>query len=521
MDEAVQALPALGATLPVTSSAVNASTASSGESDVHHAVRNATKLGLSLLATWGIALVVRVYMPRHLGPALFGVFQFADAFTGGLFILGSLGIETYVRKEIATRREHASEFFGGLAVLQLFITVLLAIGSVIVLGRAGKPPEVLRLIAVMSASYWFFLQNATHAALLHAVGEVTELSLFSIVTKLVWGIGIVIALAFGGSVMSVGVAMLISEMVKMVVLHRLSKRHLDLQVRFDARATYAVVIGGLPFFVGSLSQTLYSKINISVLSFLASDTEVGWYGAASSVANMAMLLSPLLAWVLIPLLARAEARSDDGLAQLTQRTMSMVLAVAIPITLVLALGADIIVHILFGAAFEPSTLSLRVMAPVFVFTYIAIVASSTLIGQGRGWVATSVLSIGIVLSPVLNWLLIPRGLALFGPGGAGVGAAAALNMTEAAIAFSMTLLLRNPVLDRSGRIMLLKTFIICALVIAMDRLVLQAFGIPRVVADVVVYVLLVVVWKAADYQALLSLMRRARPTKSQTDVLHG
>ena len=41
--------------------------------EVGMAVRNAFTLGLSLTATWGIALVVRLYVPRLLGPERFGV----------------------------------------------------------------------------------------------------------------------------------------------------------------------------------------------------------------------------------------------------------------------------------------------------------------------------------------------------------------------------------------------------------------------------------------------------------------
>ena len=489
-----------------------------GESDVVIAVRNATKLGLSLMGTWGIALVVRVFLPRRLGPSLFGAYQFADSFTNGLFILGSLGIETYVRKELATRREQASEFFGGVALLRIGITIVLAVGSILFLAHAGKPLFVLQLVAIFSIAQYFILQNATFAAMLHAVGEVTELSLLSIATKLMWGVGIIVGLLVGGRVIAAAIAVLISEVIKAIGLARLSRRHLALRLRFNAVATKTAVMGSLPYYVAGLSQTVYATINISALSFLANDTEVGWYGAASSVANMAMLLSPLLSWVLIPLIARAEARSAEALRQLTQQAMSVTLSVAIPVTLILALGADVIVHRLFGAAFDASTMSLRVMAPVFVFTYVAIVSGGALVGQGRGWVATAVLSVGLVLSPLLNWWLIPHGAAYFGPGGAGVGAAAALNITEATIAFGTTYMLRDPVLDKLGRMRLLKTLGVCLVVIALDRLALQSLGVVRLVTDALVYALLAVATKAVDYHMLLSVIRRARTRRGDIDA---
>ena len=64
------------------------------------AASNALKLGSSLLATWGIALVARLYIPRFLGPDRFGVLNFAEAFTATAFVFLGLGLDTYVRKEI-------------------------------------------------------------------------------------------------------------------------------------------------------------------------------------------------------------------------------------------------------------------------------------------------------------------------------------------------------------------------------------------------------------------------------------
>ena len=43
---------------------------------------------------------------------------------------------------------------------------------------------------------------------------------------------------------------------------------------------------------------MYARIDISIVSFLTTDTEVGWYGAASSLAGM--IVSPALNLWLVP-----------------------------------------------------------------------------------------------------------------------------------------------------------------------------------------------------------------------------
>jgi O-antigen/teichoic acid export membrane protein len=488
-------------------------TGSEFDHDVLHAVRNAAKLGLSLVATWGIALVVKILLPRQVGPGQFGAFNFADAVTSGTFVFASLGIDTWVRKEVATRREQAVGFHGGLLLLRVALTLLLAAITITTLALLGKPTDVLKLVAILSAAQFFMAQNGTYGALLHAVGEVNGLSVLNIATKLVWGAGMVIGLLSGGGIQVVALTMLGSEALKLVALDVLTRRHLPLRLHLDVPATLAAVVGSLPFFITSLSQSLYAKIDVTLLSFLSTDVEVGWYGAASSVAGMAMLLAPILSWVLLPLTARAEARSSEELTTLTRRAMEVVLAVAVPVTLALALGADLIVPLLFGKAFLPATMSLRVIAPVFLFTYVGIVTGQTLVGLGRGWVVTGVMMSGLVLSPLLNWLLIPRCHALLGAGGAGVGAAAALNLTEAYITVVMTLLLGSRAFDRRRFVMLVKTAVVCAAVVALDRIALSHLGWARLMIDGAAYVTLVVAWGAVDHRTILEFARRALTRK--------
>src|SRR5438552_12516001 len=82
--------------------------------DAQLALWNALKIGGSLLATWTVALAVRFLLPRLLGPAGYGVYSFSEAFAIAFFVLASLGVETYVQKEIPVHPDHASDFFGGI-----------------------------------------------------------------------------------------------------------------------------------------------------------------------------------------------------------------------------------------------------------------------------------------------------------------------------------------------------------------------------------------------------------------------
>jgi O-antigen/teichoic acid export membrane protein len=483
------------------------------KSDVLHSVKNAATLGVSLVLTWAVALGVRILLPRYFGPAAFGVFQFADAFTATLFILTSLGLETYVRKEVATRPDHASSFFGGILVVRLALSILLLAVAVLALAAGGKAPGVLKLVIVLGIAQILMTLNGTYAALLHAAAVVGGLSVLNVATKVAWGIGVILVFFFHGGLQAVGVALLLSEIVRTIGLARLARRELHLRISLDVRATTGVIVAALPFFLAQIAQTVYAKIDISIMSFITNDTEVGWYGAASNLAGLSMLLSPLIGWVLLPLTSRALARSQDELTLVTRRAMELILITAIPITLFLALGADVIVDIVFGAPFAPAARSLRVLAPMFVLTYAAIVSASILVRLERGWAVTFISISGMVVTPLLDLLLIPRFVAAFGRGGGGIGAATALMITEIYTTVILTWLLGDRAFDRRSVVVLYKTLAICGVVVLLNYVLSPLRG-WRLLVDGAVYIFLVVAWKAADLRALRLLIAAAVRSKT-------
>jgi O-antigen/teichoic acid export membrane protein len=481
-------------------------------------VRNAAKLGASLLATWTVALGVRILLPRYLGPAAFGMFQFADAFTMTAFVLTGLGVETYVRKEVATRSMHASEFFGGTLLIQLAVSAIVMIGAVWGLGQAGKPAEVIELVVIVGVFQALVNVNATAAAILQATGRVDGLSILNVVSKALWGAGILVAMMFHGGLRSVAIAMVVAETVRTLGLAVLTRAHAGLRLTVNLATTSVVLAASFPYYLSTLAQTVYSRLDVSVLSFLATDTEVGWYGVASNLAGMALLLAPLIGWVLLPLTSRAAARSEAELNAVSRRAMELILSAALPVSLFLYLAADVLVLTLFGPAFAPAITSLRVLAPLFVLTYVAMVSASLLIRLERGWAVTWISLAGMVASPLLNIWCIPRGAALLGRGGSGVGAAVALILTEVLTTVSMTWLLGGRAFDRRSRIALAKTCVVCAIV-AMADILLAPIGAWRLVVDATLYLVLVIAWGALDIRRIVTVARAAIARRPPDDAL--
>lgn len=495
-----------GALLPTAPPATTTKAPSPIATDVVRSTRNAVTLGLSLLGTWAVALGVRIFLPRQLGPAQFGAFQFADSFTTTVFVLISLGLETYVGKEVAVRRDHANDFFGGTLLVRLALGAVVMVVAVLALIASGKPERIIHLVIILGVAQILVNLNATSAALLHAAGIVGALSVLNVLAKLAWGVGIVIALVAHWGILGVAWAMLLAESFRSAGLIVLAKRHVGLRLTLNLPATWAVLRASLPFYVGILTQVIYLKLDLTVMSFLTTDVEVGWYATATTLAAMSFLLSPLIGWVLAPMLSRAAVRSEDELFMVARRAMEVVLSIAFPMSLMLGLSAHILIVGLFGTAYAPAAPGLALLAPTFLLTYIGMVAGTLMNRLERGWQNTAVGVGSMVLSLLLNLWLVPRALAMYGPGGAGRGAAVALVITETFASGGLLIFLGRRVLDHRLLTVLGKTLVICVIVSGVHYL-LAPIGIWRLGVDIVLYAILVVASGAVNAQATVQTVR--------------
>jgi O-antigen/teichoic acid export membrane protein len=452
------------------------------------AVKNAARLGGSLLMTWGVALGVRLMMPRFLGPDGFGPLNFADAFSATFFVALSLGVDTYIRREVSVRPGHASDFLAGTTLLRVVATALLLGVMQVVLVLTGRPPEVRALVFVFGLACFAISMNQTFAALLHAQGTVNEISVLNVVTKILWAAGTVLTLALHWPLLGIPLAVLASEAIKLVGGAVLVRRHLGVRWRVDSAAVGVALVASLPMFVNTASHTIYNKLDITILALVAGDREVGWYGAASLLAGLTMMVAPIIGWVLMPLFARARARSEAEYTTLLRRSLEVVLTFAFPTSLMMALGADVWISLLYGPTFAPAAASLRLLSPLFVFTYVAMLSATSLILTGRAWPPAFVSLGGVALNPLLNWLFVPLAMRWYGVGGAGRGAAAAQLGTELVVTTALTVLVGARAFDRRSVVMIAKTLGLCGAVWLIDALLLERVApVARVALDLLAY----------------------------------
>ena len=463
------------------------SAAETTNADAVQAVGNALTLGVSLSGTLIIGFVVLLVVPRWLGPERWGAVRGAEALMALTLSFIAFGFDTYIRKEVAVRPEHAREFMPSVILFRTLTSGLAIAGVIAVLFHLGKSRIELELVLLFGLSKFLIQTGELFAACLHATGEVSGIRRITLPSKVLWALIILGGLVLGVGPIIVPVGWVIAEGVKTVALGVVARRSLRLRMRPMSGAFAPVFRASIPFSAGIIIAGGAMFLDVTIMRFLIGKREVGYYGASQNLASLAFAVGPLIPWVLMPLASRAAARSTRELFGLARRAFEFAIVFGVPSGVLLALNADVVMR-LQGAEYKPAIASLRLLALVLTLTYFITMASVFLQALGRAWVGVRVAFIGVILNAVLNVIFQPSGVRWFGPGGAGVVAGYAAAANEILVAGAMLILLgRRAWDDRTFRT--LGTVLLAALpVVLVDRILANwGFSWVRLGVDMVFY----------------------------------
>jgi len=451
------------------------------------ALRNGAKMGASLIITWSVALIVKLRVPVHLGPVRQGHFGFAESFAAMFFAMLGLGIDTYLIKEVAVRPKHASDVVGGVFVLRSLMTLVLFAAMATVLHVTGRPREILLAVIVFGLTNFLMYVNATLGAVLQAISRVNPAVSSNIATKLIWGAGLLVALHFDAPLALLALPALIAEILRTAILMPAARKEADLHYRIDVPQVRAAIVESVPFFINSLALGVLGSLGMSALEFVRVDErEVGWFAAVQNVAALCMLLSPLLAWVVMPLLSRAFARSaEEGMAVFRRCVEGLVVTI-VPITVIISAGADVLIHLALGDKYAPARTALSILSLVFVMTYMNMTQSMALIVMNRGWSVTLISISAVFITALLMLVFVPMGRHLLGEGGESAGAAAAVIGSEAFTVIALVTRFPQFPLDARGIGALLKSLAVAVAILVVDRFI-RGLGPGRLIADGLLY----------------------------------
>jgi hypothetical protein len=158
-------------------------------------------------------------------------------------------------------------------------------------------------------------------------------------------------------------------------------------------------------------------------------------------------------------------------------------------------------------------MALRLWLAMIVFTYAAMLISMGLVAHGFSWSLSSLSLISVVLAPAVCTLSTPAFGHWLGQGGEAAGAALSVTISEAVVACLGAWRIGRGVINPRFVRAILKSVLISALVVAIDRM-LSGLGVFRIGLDLLVYAVLSLLTRTVDIAEVREVIRFVRTSRA-------
>jgi len=394
--------------------------------------KNAAVMMGSQVVTWISTFILMLFLPRYLGSEEYGRLYLAISVGMIIQIIIEFGGNYYIPKEVSRDRESAPS----LVMNFILVRILLWVVSILLLAGfanfASYPREVKGLLFIIgTAKLWEGIAGVVRNCL-QGFEKMEYTSAAAIVERTFLTAVGVVALCLGAGTAVIAAIMAVSTLLNFLTVAKFFRRFVPRLPRFDPAAALRIMRSCLPYFLYSVFAVVYYRVDAVMLSLMAPEPEVGWYGAAYRFFDVLMFLPSIITTALFPVLSRLWIQDEAVLGRTSNRCLDFVILAAIPVGVCTFAYAEQIIQFFFGIKeYGPSVIILRIFSFGILMLYIDMILGTMLFASDRQRQWTVVAFIALVLNPLLNYVLIP--IAESRTGNGGIGAALATLLTEVVV----------------------------------------------------------------------------------------
>jgi PST family polysaccharide transporter len=386
-----------------------------------------------------VGFFVGAWVARYLGPAQYGLYNYATAFNALFMPIAALGLQNIVIRELVRQPQEKEEILGTVFALKL-IAGLLAFGLIVTVAYLLHPDDVFTrlLIAIIAGgdffktlsdtvSYWFRAQVLSKYIVWSA--NIALAMIVVIKINLILSQSPLIAFAW------VLLAQTIFFMLVITVFY-----HLSGQKIIDWRANFAtarrLLRDSWPLIFAGLAVVIYMKIDQLMLGNMIGNEALGIYSVAVRLSELWYFLPVVLASSVFPAIVRSrEKQTAQIYRERLQFFYDIMALVAYAIVIPFAILAPSLVILVFGSAYAEAGPILTIHIWAFIFVSLGVARSQWLIAENMTRFAMVATIVGAIVNVGMNLILIPS----YG----GMGAAWATLASYAVSAYFSSIFINN------------------------------------------------------------------------------
>ena len=394
-------------------------------------VKNAGWLIGGRIAQMLINLVVGLLTARYLGPSNFGLINYAAAYTGFFSAFCSLGINSVIVKEIIDNPDEEGKIIGtslGMKAVSSFFSAIAIICIVSIIDAGEKATVLVAALCSIGMIFQIF-ETINYWFQSRLQSKVTAIATFA--AYVVTAAYKVVLLALGKSVEWFAFATSVDYICIGILLFIAYKKNGGRKFLFSWEYGKSILKKSCHFILPGMMVAIYAQTDKIMLKQMISEAEIGFYATAVSLSGIWCFVLSAIIDSVYPSIMQANRTDEELFVKRNKQLYALVFYISVFVSLVLAIFAKPIVYILYGEAYLPAVIPLRIITWYTAFSYLGVAKNAWVVCKDRQKYLIYVYAAAAFSNVVLNLLFIPK----FGASGAAFASLAAQIMTTLVVPF--------------------------------------------------------------------------------------
>ncbi|AWD70008.1 hypothetical protein C0119_06975 [Acinetobacter schindleri] len=376
-------------------------------------IKNLSYMLMVQVANYLLPLINIPILARAFGPENLGLITYITAITAYFVLLIDYSFNFTGVRRISKDELDPVKVFNTILTARCYLFLVSIIVFSISLYFINDLRENYLLLSIFFLSC--LVPIFTNMWFLQAKNMFKQIAIFNFVAKLAVTIGVIILIKSKDDVIKYAILLNFSNLVIAIIGFYYICKKFNIYLKFvKFKEVVKYLIEDKYLFLSSIVTNLYTTTGIVILGALSTKVEVGYYGAAQKIIELAKnVVAMPIYQVVFPILARKFGESQIIGVEAVKKILPLFHLLVFTVTCGLILGGYLLILILFGAAFSDSYIILFILSFGLMAGFYGILIGGQImlnIGMDKEFVRIQV--VVAIVSVAMSLMILPSGGAI-------------------------------------------------------------------------------------------------------------
>lgn len=370
-------------------------------------VKNASWLMGGKIVHMLLSFFIGLLTARYLGPSNYGLINYAAAYVSFFAAFCTLGINSIIVKNFVDHPEEEGKTIGTTLVLRMISSMLSSIMIIGIVSIVDKGEPLTLVVVALSTIGVLFQIFDTFNYWFQSRLQSKYTAIATTIAYLVVSAYRVLLLVLGKDVRWFAIASAIDYIVIALFLYYTYRRFKGPKLTFSMAKAKELLASSNSFILAGMMIAIHSTTDRLMLKQMLDESSVGYYALGISICNMFGFVITSIIDSLNPVIMGLHNKDYDAYVTKNKQLYAIVFYVSITASIAICLFADLIILILYGEAYLPAAMPLRVLAWYTAFSYLGGARNAWIVSENKQKYLKYVYFASAVINVGLNFVLIP------------------------------------------------------------------------------------------------------------------